>query len=242
MLSDVDPRNHVLDEGTDPPWEGAILKGKSMPWNAWQHWRELCKKGRPDQDAIWVMDLGGPKEACTKLGPDPPCEGAIIRRKDMPRHARQHSAVSCASMAKSMYLPFGLWTHVSQRKHNFDCSCQVVTICPHGKAHWWHLANMIEPVQIPPWEGAILRDKGRPIVKYRDDLPWAAPKRLNWSRCRLGRGFGWAQGIMYYTGIQIAPCEGTIFRGKDMPRHAWQHCHELCKSGWTDRHTVWSVN
>jgi len=28
-LSDrVGPRNHVLDGGSDPPWEGAILKGK----------------------------------------------------------------------------------------------------------------------------------------------------------------------------------------------------------------------
>jgi len=25
-------------------------------------------------------------------------------------------------------------------------------------------------VQIPPWEGAILRGKGQPIVKYRDTL------------------------------------------------------------------------
>jgi len=31
MLSGVDPRNPVLDGGTDPPWEGAILRGKSMP-------------------------------------------------------------------------------------------------------------------------------------------------------------------------------------------------------------------
>ena len=35
--------------------------------------------------------------------------------------------------------------------------------------------------------------KGRPIVKYRDALPWALQKRLNRSRCRLGLGLEWAQ-------------------------------------------------
>jgi len=27
----VGQRNHVLDWGSDPPWEGAILRGKDMP-------------------------------------------------------------------------------------------------------------------------------------------------------------------------------------------------------------------
>jgi len=38
----------------------------------------------------------------------------------------------------------------------------------------------------PPWDGTILREKGRPIVKYRDTLRSAVQKRLNRSRCRLG--------------------------------------------------------
>jgi len=49
----------------------------------------------------------------------------------------------------------------------------------------------------PPWEGAILRGaKGHPIVKYRDTLRSSVKKRLNQSRCHLGYGLGWAQGIM----------------------------------------------
>jgi len=28
----VGPRNHVLDGGPDPPWEGAILRGKGAPY------------------------------------------------------------------------------------------------------------------------------------------------------------------------------------------------------------------
>jgi len=27
MLTRVDPKNHVLDRGPDPPWEGALLRG-----------------------------------------------------------------------------------------------------------------------------------------------------------------------------------------------------------------------
>jgi len=33
------------------------------------------------------MDSGWPKEACIRWGPEPPCEGAIIRGKVMPGHA-----------------------------------------------------------------------------------------------------------------------------------------------------------
>jgi len=36
-----------------------------------------------------------------------------------------------------------------------------------------------------PWEGAILRGKGPPIVKYNDTLQSCVQKRLNRSRCRL---------------------------------------------------------
>ena len=42
------------------------------------------------------------------------CEGAIIREKDVPGHARRHSAVSCAKMAEPIDLLFGLWTPVSR--------------------------------------------------------------------------------------------------------------------------------
>jgi len=37
-----------------------------------------------------------------------------------------------------------LWTRVGRRKHKFNRIRQVVPICPHMKAHWCHLANMIE--------------------------------------------------------------------------------------------------
>jgi len=49
-------------------------------------------------------------------------------------------------MADPIDLPFGLWTRVGRRKHMFHRFRQVALMCPHGRAHWRHLANTIEPV------------------------------------------------------------------------------------------------
>jgi len=60
----VGPRHHVLDEGPDPPWEGAIICGKgwpilkyrdALPWSLQNGWI--------DRDAVWVVDLGRLTEA-----------------------------------------------------------------------------------------------------------------------------------------------------------------------------------
>ena len=58
--------------------------------------------------------------------------------KDMPGHARRHSAVSCAQMAELIDLPFGLWTRVGQRKNKFNRIFQVAltlegTLAQHGE-------------------------------------------------------------------------------------------------------------
>jgi len=57
---------------------------------------------------------------------------------------------------------------------------------------------------------------------------WALQKRLNRSRCYFCCGIGWTQGIVYWMGVQVAPCERTIFRGKDMPGIAQRHCAVSC--------------
>jgi len=50
----------------------------------YSHWsddsicRELCKNGSTDRDTVWDVDSGGPKEPCTRWGPDPLCERAIL--------------------------------------------------------------------------------------------------------------------------------------------------------------------
>jgi len=34
------------------------------------HTSEPCKNGQTNQDAVWVEDLGGPREPCIRWGPD----------------------------------------------------------------------------------------------------------------------------------------------------------------------------
>jgi len=57
---------------------------------------------------------------------------------------RRHSTVSCAKTSEPIILQFGLWTRVSRRKHEFNHIHQVAPMCPHGMAHWYHLANTIK--------------------------------------------------------------------------------------------------
>jgi len=95
-------------------------------------------------------------------------------------------------MAQLIEMPFGLRTRVGSRNHVLD-RCPD----PDGKEKFWG-------------------EKGEPIVKYRDTLCWALQKRLNQSRCCLGCGLGWTQGIVW-DGVQISPLEGAILEGKVWP-------------------------
>jgi len=45
--------------------------------------------------------------------------------------------------------------------------------------------------------------KGRSIVKYRDTLQSSVQKQLNRSRCHLGCGLRWAQGIVLDGGPKV---------------------------------------
>jgi len=76
-------------------------------------------------------------------------------------------------MAEPIEMPFGRGTRVGPGNHVLDGGPD------------------------PPWEGVIFGGNGRPIVKYRDTLQSSVQKQLNRSRCRLGCGLGWAQGIMW---------------------------------------------
>ena len=73
-----------------------------------------------DRDAVLDTEAGGPKQPRIRWGTDPPWEEAILRGKGIPRHARQHSDVSCAKTAEPIEMPFGLWTRVGPRKHVLD--------------------------------------------------------------------------------------------------------------------------
>jgi len=98
------------------------------------------QNGWADRDSVWVIDSGGPNEASITWNPDPPCEGAMIRGKDMPGHARRRSA----KIAEPIDLPLGLWTGVGRWKHKFNRIRQVAPMCRHGRERCRNLANTIE--------------------------------------------------------------------------------------------------
>ena len=81
MLSRLDPRNHILYGGSNPPWEWANFEREracpeSRHLRQHSRWgkhfracpttlcRELHKNGGTARDAVWVLDSVGPKEAC----------------------------------------------------------------------------------------------------------------------------------------------------------------------------------
>jgi len=107
------PRNHVLDRGPDAR-EGAILRGKACPTRGMPItlWRQRCKNGRTNRDAVCVMDSGGTKEADIRWRSRFPCERAIFRGKDMPWHAQWQSAVSCVQTAELIEMTIGVWVRV----------------------------------------------------------------------------------------------------------------------------------
>jgi len=96
----------------------------------------------------------------------------------------------------------------------------------------------------PPWEGAILRGKGHPIVKYRITLRSSMQKWLNRSRCRLGLRLGYSAGnhILDRSPDRPTPPEGAIFGERRV------HCKYrgflpwAVQYGWTDRFAVWIVD
>ena len=57
----VGPRNHVLDGGPDPPWEGAILLGKGHPIVKYRDTlRSSVRKQLNRSRCRWFMGLVGP--------------------------------------------------------------------------------------------------------------------------------------------------------------------------------------
>jgi len=111
----------------------------------------------------------------------------------------RESEVTCAKTAEWILMPFGLWAWTGPRNHELNGGPD------------------------PQWEGAIL-GKGSPIVKYRDFLPWAVQKRLNWSICCLGYGLGWAEGsttsIVFTRWCQCVHIGGHI----DATWRVWLNC------------------
>jgi len=89
--------------------------------------------------------VGGKKHEFNRIRQVAPVCTVLIAFERWRQCSRRHSAVSCARMAEVTNMPFGLWTRVGRRKHKFNHIRQVAPMRPHGRAHWCHQANAIEP-------------------------------------------------------------------------------------------------
>jgi len=84
--------------GVQIPLGRGNFEGEGMPRHARRHSYVNCAKTAESTEMrfeLWTR-VGLKNHVWGALGADPPCEGAIIMEKDMPGHARRHSAVSCA--------------------------------------------------------------------------------------------------------------------------------------------------
>jgi len=78
----VSPGNHVLDGGSDAPWEGAILRGKGASHcKVWGHSAVICAKTakpRPIEMPFGLWAQMGLTNRALDGGPDPTREGTIL--------------------------------------------------------------------------------------------------------------------------------------------------------------------
>jgi len=98
---------------------------------------------------------------------------------------------------------------------------------------WTRMGHILDKGPDPQWEGATLR----PIVKYRDLLPWAVQKQLNQLRCHSGCGLKWVHGSTIrwgaYWRIQLnGPCVVAMR----------PFCQITLMTCWTVRRRITDVN
>jgi len=140
------PRNHDLDGFRIPRWEGANFRERVAHCKVYGLSAVSCAETTKPIDlplVLWTW-VGWRKHEFNHIHQMLPlCTVSIVFSR-WHQCTRWHSSVSCAKTAEPVYLPFGLWTQVSQRKHKFDRICLVAPMCLHGRAHWCHLANMIQ--------------------------------------------------------------------------------------------------
>jgi len=82
---------------------------------------------------------------------------------------------------------------------------------------------------------SFLVGKGQPIVSYRNCVPRAVEKLLNWLICRLGCWVGGTQGTITW-GQDPIMGRGNYSKRK---AHTPTCPMTLCKNGWTDRDAIW---
>ena len=100
----VGSRNHG---GPDWPTQRGNFRGKDMHGHARRNCSVSCSKMAEPIEILfelwtWVV----PRNHVLNGVQISPCERAIFRGKDMPGHARQHSAMNCARMAEPVGMPY----------------------------------------------------------------------------------------------------------------------------------------
>ena len=85
----------------------------------------------------------------------------------------------------------------------------------------------------PQWEGVILREKGRPVVKYRDTLRSSIQKRFEPIKMSFGLRSQVGPGNHVLDGGPDSQREGAILenRREEPIVGIWTFCRELCKNG-----------
>jgi len=78
------------------------------------------------------------------------------------------------------------------------------------------------------WEGAILRGKRRPVVKYRDALPLSCEKTAEAIQMPSGLMIRVDPKNCVLDGGPDSPMQRSDFRGKVMPGHARRHSAVSC--------------
>jgi len=154
ILSQVDQRNHILDGGRYPSCKGVILRGRACPHNGphcRQHCGVNCAKRLNRSRCRLGYELGGPKEACIRWGPDSSCEWAIIRGIDIPGYVIWHSAVSCAKIAELINLAFGYVLGWAEGSTSFNRVCQCALMGGHIGATWQMQLNRPSAAAMRPY-------------------------------------------------------------------------------------------
>jgi len=141
----VGPMNHVVNGDQHPHVKGQFGGRRDDPlWSI----GTLCR----NWDAIWVVDLAGPKEPCIKRGSRSRINGYFWGGKVVQFWGKRASIVKHRD-----FLPWAVQKRLNVAICHFSCGCRwaqgstssIVFArwrqCASWRAHWRHLANTIEP-------------------------------------------------------------------------------------------------
>jgi len=203
------------------------------------HTSEPCKNGWTDRDVVWIEDSGGPRELCTRWGPESrsPWKVAILRG-ERASHCQvlEHSAVICAKTAEPIKMTFGLWVWMGPRNNvrwgaifgervivkYRDLLPWAVqkwlnqSICPLGCGLGWAKGSTSSIIFARWRQCAQFQSYSPGGTNVRDNtLPWAAQTQLNRSICHLCCGLlgGQKEGqVQLYSpgGANVPTWEGTL--------------------------------